>query len=341
MKKNLIIILLLLIIITCNKLFAQDLTSGLVGSYLFNGNTNDVSTSQLHGVSYGAELTEDRFGVSNRAYKFNGINQYIQIPDADHFSINTTGKLSISVWMWCEVLNFPKTQSDNYLHWMGKGVTGQHEWTMRIYNKESIRPNRTSCYAFNITGGLGAGTYVQEEINAKEWIHYVAVYDFPANEISIYKNGVFRRKATFTSFEITPSNGTAPVRIGTRDFGSYFYGAIDDVRFYNRVLSSIEVEELYKENGWDGPVGLNKVSDFYNVIIRQNQTNQLIIDFNNVAFVQKIDIYDMTGRLVFTEDIQIGTHNPKEIIVSNLHNGIYLLNISENNRLYSKKLIIN
>jgi hypothetical protein len=39
---------------------------------------------------------------------------------------------------------------------------------------------------------------------------------------------------------------TEPIRIGTRDFASFFAGAIDDIRIYNRVLSATEVQKLYR-----------------------------------------------------------------------------------------------
>ena len=40
--------------------------------YPFNGNANDESGNDFHGVVFGAELTEDRFGIVNSAYFFNG-----------------------------------------------------------------------------------------------------------------------------------------------------------------------------------------------------------------------------------------------------------------------------
>jgi hypothetical protein len=50
-----------------------------------------------------------------------------------------------------------------------------------------------------------------------------------------------------SQYHINPQNGTAPVRIGTRDFKSYFKGAIDDIRIYNRALSAFEVAQLFHE----------------------------------------------------------------------------------------------
>jgi hypothetical protein len=44
---------------------------------------------------------------------------------------------------------------------------------------------------------------------------------------------------------ITPGHGTAPVRMGTRNFGSFFQGGLAEVRVWNRALSPSEVADLY------------------------------------------------------------------------------------------------
>lgn len=230
---------------------AQIPTNGLVANYEFTGNALDSGPSGLHGTVQGAVLTTDRFGNAGRAYAFNGTSAYIEIADHDAFTVPTTGSLSISVWMRPDVLIFPVDESTGYVHWLGKGVSGQHEWTFRMYSSDNteLRENRTSFYMFNLTGGQGAGSYVQEPVTPGDWIHYVAVVNMSADTITWYKNGVQKDQDPFqvSSYNIVPQNGTAPVRIGTRNFTSYFQGAIDDVRFYNRVLSPAEIQQLYTE----------------------------------------------------------------------------------------------
>lgn len=222
-------------------------SSGLVAEYKFSGNGNDTSGNGNNASVVSATLTTDRYSANNSCYQFNGISNYIEIPDSNVLSINTTNKLSISVWLRPDVLNFSHSQS-GYVHWMGKGVSNQHEYVFRMYNlSDATRPNRMSAYAFNLSGGLGAGGYVQETVTTGVWIHLVAVYDYTNNQIKLYKNGVLKDTDTFSGYSIVPANGTAPFRIGTRDFGSYFEGAIDDVRVYDRALSVSEINSLYNE----------------------------------------------------------------------------------------------
>jgi hypothetical protein len=52
-------------------------TNGLVGWWPFTGNVNDLSGNGHNGSVNGATLTADRFGVANRAFSFDGVNDFI------------------------------------------------------------------------------------------------------------------------------------------------------------------------------------------------------------------------------------------------------------------------
>ncbi|OGV53449.1 MAG: hypothetical protein A2X45_24250 [Lentisphaerae bacterium GWF2_50_93] len=232
------------------KSSSAPVTEGLVAEYLFDSDARDSGPFQISGTVHNAQLTTDRFGRQSQAYQFDGSNAYIEIPDNNAFSVSTTRQLSISVWMRPDALDFNLSEN-NYVHWMGKGsVRGSHEWTFRMYNKsDASRSNRTSFYLYNLPGGLGAGSYAQDQVSAGQWIHFVCVADLSTDSITLYKNGVKRDSdAIYNSqYHITPQNGSSPVRIGTRDFKSYFQGAIDDIRVYNRAMSAEEVLALYNE----------------------------------------------------------------------------------------------
>jgi hypothetical protein len=186
---------------------------------------------------------------------FDGEDDYIEIPDHADFSVATTGQLSVSAWIRPDVLTFPIFQSTGYVHWMGKGEPGQHEWALRMYNAVTTdtppRPNRISFYLFNLDGGLGIGSHFQEPVQAGQWIHVVGTAD--GENTSIYRDGVFKDRDGYTGGcsnyppdrWITPARGTAPVRIGTRDLRSFFLGAIREVRIWSRALTPAEVAALF------------------------------------------------------------------------------------------------
>ena len=104
-------------------------------------------------------------------------------------------------------------------------------------------------YAFNLVGGLGAGSYVQESLEANEWIHFVARYDIATNKITLFKNGVQKDQDDLfdVTYGVQVQNGTAPLRLGTRSKWSFFQGKIDDLRIYGRALTEHEILMLYQE----------------------------------------------------------------------------------------------
>ncbi|MCQ2061668.1 MAG: LamG domain-containing protein [Fibrobacter sp.] len=234
-------------------------SDGLVAYYACSGNfDNSAPTSLPQAINHSATFAADRFGNANSACYFDGNESYIEVPDDNAFSIITTGALTVSAWMSPEVLNFKKNEDGCYVHWMGKGEPKQHEWTFRMYNNyldtcsaadDRNRHNRISAYAFNLGGGLGSGSYVQETVTAGEWIHIVARYDTKTNWIYIFKNGVAKDhdQLNESEYNVVQENGTAPFRMGTRSKWSFFQGRIDDVRIYNRALSDEEILALYNE----------------------------------------------------------------------------------------------
>ncbi len=72
-----------------------DLNDGLVAYYPFNGNANDESGNGNDGTVNGATLTEDRFGNVDSAYMFDGVNDYIVIPNSE--TLNSK-RITVSAW---------------------------------------------------------------------------------------------------------------------------------------------------------------------------------------------------------------------------------------------------
>lgn len=174
-----------------------------------------------------------------QAMHFDGVSSYIEISDANALSITTTGELTVEAWIQPTTLTLPHVEGSGYVHWLGKGEAGQQEYTMRMYSSENTenRDNRISAYAFDKTGGIGPGSYFQDRLIVGNWIYIVATFT-PA-DVTIWRDGLLRD--TDPVAPVVVENGTAPLRIGTRDKASFFKGNIGKVAIYNHLLTSTRI----------------------------------------------------------------------------------------------------
>lgn len=192
-----------------------------------------------------------RMPNGDRATVFDGRTQYLEVASHSQLSIPDTGVLTLEIWIRPDTANFPDHQ-DSYVHFAGKGEPGEHEYVLRMYNKSSTRPNRVSAYAFNPQGGLGSGSYFQDTVTVGEWIHVAAVINakstaaYPEGYVKIYKNGQLRDTDSLQEYSIEPRAGSAPLRIGTRDFDSFFQGAMAKFAVYGYELSEAILMQHFK-----------------------------------------------------------------------------------------------
>ena len=207
----------------------------------FTGNANDVSGNGHHGTVFGAMLTSDRFGNLNSAYKFDGINNYIMVSDAP--ALRFPGKkFSISFWM-----KTCATQG-NRISLMSKGQFIQSEYSIMMYYgvvEYYIGPGSEDIATVNMLTGT--------------WHHVVITYDSTINIFprltDVWIDGRYASTYPSSVPKYLDATNTQPLYFATGSiFGPppipNFNGALDDIRFYDRVLSPTEIQALYTENGW-------------------------------------------------------------------------------------------
>ncbi len=168
----------------------------------------------------------------------------MEIPTSADFSVLTSGAITVSAWIRPETLVFPNIEGTGYVHWLGKGEKGQHEWTFRMYSQGNTenRGNRISFYVFNPQGHKGVGSHFEDSLLAGEWIHVVGAAD--DQHTYIYRDGTLRDSDLYAGV-ITLQVGSAPLRVGPRDLNSFFQGEIREVRVWNRLLTDAEIASLY------------------------------------------------------------------------------------------------
>lgn len=193
---------------------------------------------------------------------FDGHGQYAEAGDSSYFGpAGAASQWTVECWFRPDTLQFPNDQADIYVHWMGKGdgsgAAGRHEWTARMYNQVTPgvtppRPNWVSGYVFSAPGGIGCGQAYTGGLDARTWHHYVFVVDHLDRRVALWFDGTQAHGwVSMDAYDITVTNGTAPLRIGTRDFASFFQGAVGKLAFYTRQLSPERIAEHYAA----GPFG--------------------------------------------------------------------------------------
>ena len=187
---------------------------------------------------------------------------YVEIPDDPKLSQPTSGEgLTVEAWLRPDQLDFSDSAGENYIHWLGKGGTGEAEWGFRFYTKgDPERSNRISAYIWNLEGKLGAGAYSQSPLRVGEWIYIVACYE-PGDSstptkpgVRLYKNGLLQQAPpnpgtlyeNSPEWSIMPKHGPAPLRLGKRDDKTGLIGGLDEVAVYPRILSPQEIQLHYQ-----------------------------------------------------------------------------------------------
>lgn len=233
---------LLIILLSHAFAFSQvNLTQGLVAYYPFNGNANDVSGNGNHGVlKNGTALTADRFGSPNAAFFFDGIDDFIQVPNSS--TLNQSQAMTVVAYFYPEQSGTQTIVGKiDYTQPSGTQFQFAMDYAPRPGILYGVNPSNNGC--------IGAGTngaYVSTgggNVALNQW--YCAVATFDNGVMRFYVNGTLIQ-TTNSGFTTLNACANATIQIGSWWSGDpqRFKGKIDDVRIYNRALNQQEVMAL-------------------------------------------------------------------------------------------------
>jgi hypothetical protein len=229
---------------TCNNV-SGSLTQGLVGYWPFCGNANDESGNGNNGTNNGATLTTDRFGNSNSAYDFNGLNNLIRIPHQN--SLNLIGDYSISVWYkgnYQNIFNngwaFIAKRDDN-----GNCCSPNVPYQVFIpFNGTNYAVPAVAYANGNYTFSIPPNT---SPISLDQWQNLIITNT--SDLLKFYINGELIFSENISSTLRAPN--TADLLIGSvnRELGAeWMNGKLDDIGIWNRALTQEEITNLYNVN---------------------------------------------------------------------------------------------
>ncbi len=242
-----------------SKLITNIAPEALVGHWTFNGNADDITGNGNNGTAmtgheyWGAgipALTADRFGNTDYCYYLNqGAN--IQVPYST--ALNPTS-MTISLWIKME-------EQDN----------NDYMVSMNRWNGYKLNLQTENFLFFTVKADEGGEEPVYYDrdsnpayISADEWTHVTV--SFTPGEMKFYVNGELVK--TWDNTPGTPVSADnidltfgsdLPTGVYSTDeaspyyvnWGGFFKGAMDDVRFYNIQLTDAQVMSIYsfeKEN---------------------------------------------------------------------------------------------
>ena len=195
-----------------------------------SGNFDGSST----GVEFGAN------GKINYAARFDGSTSYIQMAD----NIFQYSAQSISMWFWGP----PSTSGWNTLFNNTGYINGQRflGYVLACVNDKLL------LYASNTSVGTDASYTMSASYNIGAWNFIVMTID-STNHLKLYLNGASAESFTTGGYGFNTSY-PMDVTIGTRKSGQHsctsgcewYTGVIDEVRVFNRLLTSTEATTLYE-----------------------------------------------------------------------------------------------
>jgi len=201
---------------------------GIVGWWKMNGNGNDASSfGNDASVSGNVTLTTGQNGTSNGGYTFGAAPACMSIPlNASKPYYLAKDPLTISAWVY---------------YASGGGViirsgTGANE----LYSLSVVGPALRYEY---YTGSTFSTVTSPQVVPVNTWTHVALTRDVNGN-VTFFKDGA---SVSSGSVGFSPSTPTTMAigSSGTCGNSQMFPGSLDDVRIYNRQLTSSEVQSVF------------------------------------------------------------------------------------------------
>ncbi len=201
--------------------------------------SNFVTTSLTNTLSpVGEGITSSTVTAYNNTFlSFDGVDDYVQVTETNLTQFNGTGLangFTISAWI------NPKSIGETNGRILDKstGTAGQEGFTLNLASNNRVQ--------FGLNNG-GFKASANNASNFGVWTHILVTIN-SSQILNIYSNGVLSGTANQDLVQaISTINTTNAPRIGNRAGATdrTFDGSIDEVRMFNRVLTTDEITAIY------------------------------------------------------------------------------------------------
>lgn len=229
--RGVVFIVLVVGMMAMGRVAWADLNDGLVAHYPFNGNANDSSGNENHGTVHGATLTVDRFGNANNAYTFDGLNDFIEVPNSNKLNFGS-GPFSILLWAKTDY----RTGGISLIS-KGAGFDHHHDAGWGI----SYASTPQSLYLL-----VGDGSsHIEHNTGYRSLAEWTQIGMIRKSNGDVFMIADGLKIFTGKSFLGNTTNNISITMGKNNIYSGYLQGSIDDIRIYNRALNESEVQTLY------------------------------------------------------------------------------------------------
>jgi len=175
-------------------------------------------------------------GQINGAIEFDGVDDYVGIPDDSSLDIEDT----LTIECWFNVSEIPGDNGYNMQTIVSKDTNYEFH----------VHDNGKLYWWWEDSSNNPHQLYSNATIDEETWYHATVVYDQPSGTAKMYLNGVLENKTKVSS---TLATNDLDVHFGKNHFNMprYFDGKIDEVAIYDCALSESEILQRY-HNGLAG-----------------------------------------------------------------------------------------
>jgi len=234
------------------------LIEGLVGLYSFDnvfekyetGSINeyvvDMSGNKNHGKIIESLIDDGRKG---KGIFFDGIDDYVEINEVSDYFVNQDELLTISTWV-----KTTTTETDAIL-----GVnTSSHGNVVLLF----VTSGKFRIHVSH--GSSGYADYYASTINDGEWHNLVFTHDGTTDTGKMYVDGEIQEITkdgsvignSFTDYlEFSSTDLWSIGQEWDTDQSDFYSGWIDEVKIFDRVLGSEEINKIYKRESITVPLG--------------------------------------------------------------------------------------
>lgn len=217
-----------------------------------NDSADDLSGSGNHGTyngGMGTVLDDSEGGI--KAYSFDGSDDFIGVPDDATLQIDPSSGISISAWVYLDTVSGGTTfGATNPRYLLVKGDLSSPDYWMYAVRFLGSRVN----FVWRSSSAWNDFRTADLTLTASSWTHIAVVHN--TSSVVVYINGS-PATTSLTSGNLTNQavTNTKSMAVGTEGTQRWFDGKQDDIRIFDRALTTTEITALASKRGYRSLTG--------------------------------------------------------------------------------------